>query len=87
VEGVFSEGERKRGEQSMVKSTLKDVPKVAADVEVAVADTEQTTDYTLWGADAKNVVLMGHRDGFPSPRSIPWGKVERIEITLFEQES
>jgi hypothetical protein len=67
----------------MVKSILKDYRKVAAPVEVRVVDDEQTS-HSLWGADEKNLVLMGHKDGFPSPRSIPWRNVERIEITLSE---
>jgi len=72
----------------MVKSILQDYPKIAAPVAVRVreADEERSSHalHTLWGADEKNLVLLGEGDGFPSPRSIPWKKVERLEITLSE---
>jgi hypothetical protein len=70
----------------MVKSILQDYRKVASPVEVRVSEAGGDHDHghTLWGADEKNLVLMGKKDGFPSPRSIPWKRVERLEITLSE---
>jgi hypothetical protein len=97
--GVCSADERKRGE-SMVKSILKGYPKVAAPVAVRVSEAggaragdrepdehasgASSEAHTLWGADEKNLVLLGEKDGFPSPRSIPWRNVKSLEITLSE---